>query len=338
MNISIACVVLFGLVSSGYGFKLDEHAHQHEHEHQHAHDHGADEDHHHNHENSNEVRQGKAIATSLAVDFSRATPIVQEDGSVKNCVEKEEFREELKKDPVLECVHKSVEKCHYTYKTQFVPIQEEVCDENFVKHCTISYRKVAVNETFLHCYNPLVRDCSSPVTGEETCRLYYESACTTKYVEKTPGKFVGDTSCEKLPVNLCGDMSCKMVPGEEECHNKTSASVVDQPEEQGELSPQKTCRHKTTLVPRLKPEQECTIVPKEICNIKYVNTRVERVPYKSLWCLDDEEQIEVFEDEKSNADTLPGYDHEPPSKVFPPTVTIIEDITFPPDILPLVEL
>lgn len=67
-----------------------------------------------------------------------------------------------RKDPVLECVHKSVEKCHYTYKTQFVPIQEEVCDENFVKHCTISYRKVAVNESFLHCYNPLVRDCSLP--------------------------------------------------------------------------------------------------------------------------------------------------------------------------------
>lgn len=64
--------------------------------------------------------------------------------------------------------------------------------------------------------------CGVLVTGEETCRLYYESACTTKYVEKTPGKFVGDTSCEKLPVNLCGDMSCKMVPGEEECHNKVS--------------------------------------------------------------------------------------------------------------------
>ena len=77
---------------------------------------------------------------------------------------------------------------------------------------------------------------------------------------------------------------------------------MDQPEEQCELSPQKTCRHKTTLVPRLKPENECTIVPKEICNIKYVNTRIERVPFKSLWCQDqDEELIEVFEDEKANA-------------------------------------
>merc|ERR1711892_918659 len=318
----------------------------------------------HSHEVQNqEARAGKGevlssdfqnIASNLAVDFSRATPVVQDDGSVKNCVEKEEFREELKKDPVLECLHKSVEKCHYTYKTQFVPIQEEVWDENFVKLCTISYRKIAVNETFLHCYNPLVRDCSLPETGEETCRLYYESSCTTKYVEKTPGKFVGDTSCEKLPINLCGDMSCRMVPGEEQCHNKTTASVMDQPEEQCELSPQKTCRHKTTLVPRLKPENECTIVPREICNIKYVNTRVERVLYKSLWCQDEEETIEVFEDEKSNAEPLPGYQPEQPgydypvpinplqppapSKSLPPTVAIIEDFTFPPDILPPVEV
>merc|ERR1711892_1540406 len=345
---------------------------------------------------SSDFRNIDSVASNLAVDFSRATPVVQGDGSVKNCVEKEEFREELKKDPVLECLHKSVEKCHYTYKTQFVPIQEEVWDENFVKLCTISYRKIAVNETFLHCYNPLVRDCSLPDTGEETCRLYYESSCTTKYVEKTPGKFVGDTSCEKLPINLCGDMSCRMVPGEEQCHNKTTASVMDQPEEQCELSPQKTCRHKTTLVPRLKPENECTIVPREICNIKYVNTRVERVPYKSLWCQDEEEPIEVFEDEKSNAEPLPGYQPEeeievfedeksdaeplpdygaeeemeifedekanadlfpgyeseqpgydypvpmeplqPPSQFLPPTLAIIEDFTFPPDILPPVEV
>ena len=67
-----------------------------------------------------------------------------------------------RKDPVLECVHKSIEKCHYTYKTLFVPIQEEVCDDHFVKHCTITYRKVANNETFLHCYNPLVKECSAP--------------------------------------------------------------------------------------------------------------------------------------------------------------------------------
>ena len=32
----------------------------------------------------------------------------------------------FRKDPVPSCVHKSVEKCHYTYTTQFVPVTEEV--------------------------------------------------------------------------------------------------------------------------------------------------------------------------------------------------------------------
>merc|ERR1711892_1274154 len=363
--------VIFGLLVNCFAFELGEHHdHEHEHNNEHEHDHIEHEPVHnqnHDQDQDQEVREGKAEAfasdiesnflesdnAGLAVDISRSTPVMQDDGTIKNCVEKEEFREELKKDPILECIHKSVEKCHYTYKTQFVPIQEEVCDENFVKHCTISYRKVAINETFLHCYNPLVRDCSAPETGEETCRQYYESSCTTRYVEKAPGKFVGDTSCEKLPINLCGDMSCRMVPGAEECHNKTTASVMDQPEEHCDLSPQKTCRHKTTLVPRLKPEPECTIVPKEICNIKYVNTRIERVPFKSLWCQDEEEDIETFEDKKSNSEplpgnepeqetelpSLPGYDSpvpsnplEPPSRIITPVAVITEDVSFLPDV------
>ena len=32
----------------------------------------------------------------------------------------------LEKEPILECVHKEVEQCHYTYVTQFKPSQEEV--------------------------------------------------------------------------------------------------------------------------------------------------------------------------------------------------------------------
>ncbi len=31
-----------------------------------------------------------------------------------------------RKDPVLECTHKNVEKCHFTYKTIFTPVQEQV--------------------------------------------------------------------------------------------------------------------------------------------------------------------------------------------------------------------
>ena len=48
----------------------------------------------------------------------------------------------FRKDPVLSCVHKSIEKCHYTYTTQFVPNTEEVCDKVYEKRCSITYTQV----------------------------------------------------------------------------------------------------------------------------------------------------------------------------------------------------
>ena len=36
--------------------------------------------------------------------------------------------------------------------------------------------------------------------GPEECRTVYESSCSTRYVEKKPGKFVADTKCKKLPI------------------------------------------------------------------------------------------------------------------------------------------
>ena len=56
------------------------------------------------------------------IDFSQATRTP--DGRL--CVIKEAEVETVAKDPILECTHKNVEKCHYTYVTQFVPAQEEV--------------------------------------------------------------------------------------------------------------------------------------------------------------------------------------------------------------------
>merc|ERR1711862_368211 len=90
----------------------------------------------------------------------------------------------------------------------------------------------------------------------------YESSCTTRYVEKQPGKFVGDTACEKLPVEICG-AGCVTEEGPEECHDKVITTLIDVPEEVCDLNPQKTCKFQTKLVPKLKPAHECTIIPRE---------------------------------------------------------------------------
>ena len=87
--------------------------------------------------------------------------------------------------------------------------------------------------------------------------------------------------------------------------------MVAKPVEECDLEPQKViykmttfvsnfilsqvCRHVTKLVPRLRPEPECVLVPQQVCDIKHVNTRLERVPYTTLWCQDDED-IETWSD------------------------------------------
>ena len=55
------------------------------------------------------------------IDFSQARRTA--DGRL--CVIKESTVDTIAKDPILECIHKSVEKCHYTYVTEFSPSQEE---------------------------------------------------------------------------------------------------------------------------------------------------------------------------------------------------------------------
>merc|ERR1712203_323877 len=249
-------------------------------------------------------RQEDAAAEAIqgGVDFSGC---VDDEETGLCCVEKEETITTIQKDPILECTHKNVEKCHYTYVTQFTPAQEEVCEENFEKTCQITFKQQAVEETVKKCYKPLVKVCNGQ--GPEECRTVYESSCTTKYVEKQPGKFVGGTSCEKLPVEICG-AGCVTTEGPEECHDKTVTSLLDVPEEVCDLNPQKTCRLQTRLVPSLKPEHECTIIPQEICNLKFSNPEQVDQPLKTKWCLDPSEPApgETYDENAAAGNIITG--------------------------------
>ena len=236
--------------------------------------------HRHSSQLSRGGRQADGVAIPGGVDFSNC---VTDPDTGLCCVDKLEEVTSLQKDPILECTHKNVEQCHYTYVTQFTPAQEEVCEENFEKQCQITFKQQAFNETVRKCYRPIEKVCNGQ--GPEECRTVYESSCTTKYVEKQPGKFVGDTACEKLPVEICG-AGCTYEEGAEECHDKTIASLVDVPEEVCDLNPQKTCKLQTKLVPKLKPVHQCTIIPKETCNLKFSQPQLVAKPLNTRWCLD----------------------------------------------------
>jgi hypothetical protein len=229
------------------------------------------------------VRQGRQEEPAVqgGVDFSACQP---DPDSGLCCVEKIETIQSVEKDPILECTHKNVEKCHYTYVTQFTPAQEEVCEENFEKTCQITFKQMATEESVKKCYKPVEKVCNGQ--GPEECRTVYESSCTTKYIEKQPGKFVGDTKCEKLPIEICG-AGCVTEEGPEECHDKVITSLIDVPEEVCDLNPQKVCKFQTKLVPKLKPAHECTIIPKETCHLKFDTPRTVDKDLKTKWCLDD---------------------------------------------------
>ena len=93
----------------------------------------------------------------------------------------------------------------------------KICEENFEKQCQITFKQMATTETVKKCYKPLKKVCNGQ--GPEECRTVYESSCTTKYVEKNNGKFVGDTNCERLPIEICG-AGCVTEEQPEECHDK----------------------------------------------------------------------------------------------------------------------
>ena len=76
------------------------------------------------------------------------------------------FPASTERQKVLECAHKSVEKCHYTYVAQFKPSQEEVCDENFEKSCQITFKQQAYNETVRKCCRLTSKVCNGEGSEE----------------------------------------------------------------------------------------------------------------------------------------------------------------------------
>ena len=213
------------------------------------------------------------------IDFSTAT--TSADGSL--CVTREDTIETVVNDPVLECSHEEEEKCHLTYITYYKPTQNEICEENFEKSCHITFRKEASKETITKCNRPLEKFCNG--VGTQDCRMEFETSCSTRRVELSPGKYIGDTKCTKIPVEICG-AGCETQEGTEECHEEGLDSLVDVPEEYCDIIPQKSCRKVTKLVPNLRPTQECTVVPKEICNMNFSQKKIIQKPLRTEWCLD----------------------------------------------------
>ena len=78
-----------------------------------------------------------------------------------------------------------------------MPVQEEVCEENFWKACKITFKEQAYNYTLETCTTPLVKKCDeqsgqasygqqasygAPSREPETvCKIWFESECNTTF-------------------------------------------------------------------------------------------------------------------------------------------------------------
>ena len=75
------------------------------------------------------------------IDFSKA---VDDPETGLQCVTNEATVETLEREKLLECVHKTVNSCHYTYVTKFRNQRVEECKDHYEKICNIAYHQVTV--------------------------------------------------------------------------------------------------------------------------------------------------------------------------------------------------
>ena len=63
------------------------------------------------------------------------------------CVIEESTVNTIEREKMLECVHKTVNTCHYGYVTKFKNHRVEECHDNYEKKCSISYKQELVKST-----------------------------------------------------------------------------------------------------------------------------------------------------------------------------------------------
>lgn len=232
---------------------------------------------------------------SGVVDFSSATP--GPDGSW--CITKVKYVDHMESDQVKECWHQNVTQCHDTYITEFLPSQEQKCEESFWKSCKIDFKEVPFNYSLKQCHTPLIKKCDDfpqeyGAPQKTVCRTWFESECNTTYVESPSGDHKPNTWCQKMPRKICAPDNCNMVQGPEDCRDKTMVSTIQKPEEHCELQPQRHCRLITKLVPHLTTKEVCKGIPKEICVLKLVNPHPVKKPIQLKWCTKKKSEVPQY--------------------------------------------
>ena len=192
----------------------------------------------------NEVNN-KALATDVFDQFPNDVTVDPNTG--RKCIKKVMMTEYTDYTDVMTCVHKTEERCHTSYVTDFEPHQEQKCDEKFEKTCTIYYENVAVNEEVEVCKTYLCPDCTRE--GPKECETVYDTVCETKRKvhnvidDVVNCKTVEEEKCEDVRVGFLIEQKCDTWPVEKCTVEKVSVTKT---------TPDTSCREesRTLCAPR----------------------------------------------------------------------------------------
>jgi len=208
-----------------------------------------------------------------------------------------------------ECEEKFKKTCYIDYEKKAYSETVKVCTTPWVKNCTGTGEKICevvwdsecwtkqtvheVTDDIPECETVEEEKCEEVAEGYTTrlkCDKWPHEKCTIK--RQSVRKYTPDTSCGKVSKQVCGPPGCALVEGPVECRDKMQTVIVDNPVEECDMEPIKTCKHVTKLVPRLVASLECVDVPKEICARSKIRPRRVQKPAIQKWCYNATDTVE----------------------------------------------
>jgi len=197
----------------------------------------------------------------------------------------EKFRKVCTIDYEQKALQELVEVC----TTPFVPD----CEEEGEEECRTVYESECITQQVVHQVEDDVANCQTE--QEEKCMEVTEGFTTRQQCDTWPvercklekklvQKYTPKTACQKVPKEMCAPAGCGIKEGPVQCQDRVKTVIVDNPVEECDMEPLRTCKHITKLVPKLEPTQECVDVPKEICARSKVNPRKVKKPSIQKWC------------------------------------------------------
>ena len=92
--------------------------------------------------------------------------------------------------------------------------------------------------------------------------------------------------------NKSGFLVNTITQGPVECRDVPKTMAIDNPVEECEMNPIRTCKFVTRLVPKLAAKVTCIDVPKEICSKSKGKSRRVKKPVIKKWCFKPENKTE----------------------------------------------